>query len=104
LSSRVVIRKGQVNNNEAQRSYRQACLDTWYNVPRGEHGKKARRRAIVQYYCNGNYQSSVVEHFCPEGCYESEAAAKQMMIRLLPKAMLPYSASRMAQHRWTKLR
>ncbi len=79
-------------------------MDVWYRVPRGEFGRRARRRAVVEHFLNGDWTSRVIEHYCPDGCCADSDTALENMIRLLPKALLPHSATRMAQHRWTRLR
>ena len=99
-----MVHKGQVNPSEAQRAYRSAGLDFWFPTKGGRQGRPARRRAVVEHFLNGDWLSTVVEHFCPENCCASEHEARESMLRLLPNALLPHSATRMAQHRWTKLR
>ena len=78
-----MVHKGQVNPSEAQRAYRSAGLDFWFPTKGGRQGRPARRRAVVEHFLNGDWLSTVVEHFCPENCCASEHEARESMLRLL---------------------
>jgi hypothetical protein len=104
IRTRADIKFGQTNTNAAQRRYREAALDMWFPISKSDpFGRSAKRRAIVSYYLNGDWASGALQHFCAPGCCPSPDAAIRNMCKLLPGSLLPHSATRMAQHRWTRL-
>jgi hypothetical protein len=80
------------------------ALDAWFpHDEQGDMGNAGFRRLCIQYYLNGNWQGSEVQHFCAVGCCPSEDFTRAAIMKWVPDCLLPYAPVRVAQHRWVGL-
>ncbi len=104
IRNTTVVLKGRTDPNVRSQQYRRAALDLWFQLPEQLSVEAGRRRLIVEHYLNGDWsKKDFIEHYCPATCCATAHIARNMMVKLLPKALLPYTSTQLAQHRWTRL-
>ncbi len=81
----------------------QELLDMWLRVPskqRRRHSLKAKQKAILSHFFNGDLRSDEVIHWCKEGQYADVDQARNLFLKYVVPALIPGRCPLFPRNRW----